>query len=53
MIETIPVDEKGMTVRPKVNGRMYNNSHPELKAVNRMVVEDVDEYIQKIKNLEW
>ena len=49
MIETVPVDEQGMTVRPGVNGGMYQKDQPELKPVNYILVEDVDESIQKIK----
>ena len=51
MIETVPVDEKGMTVRPGVNGGMYKKDQPELKPVNYILVEAIDEYIQKIKDL--
>ena len=51
MIETVPVDENGMTVRPGVNGGMYKKDQPELKPVNYILVEAIDEYIQKIKNL--
>ena len=51
MIETVPVDEKGNPVRPGVNGGMYKKDQPELKPVNYILVEDIDESIQKIKNL--
>ena len=51
MIETVPVDEQGMTVRPGVNGGMYKKDQPELKPVNYILVDDIDESIQKIKNL--
>ena len=51
LIETVPVNEQGMTVRPGVNGGMYKKEHPELKPVNYILVEDIDEYIQKIKQL--
>jgi len=51
MIETVPVDEKGMPVRPGVNGGMYKKDQPELKPVNYILIEDIDEYIQKIKQL--
>ena len=30
---------------------MYKKEHPELKSVNYILVEDIDEYIQKIKQL--
>ena len=51
MIETVPVDENGTPVRPGVNGGMYKKDQPELKPVNYILVEDIDESIQKIKNL--
>ena len=51
MIETVPVDEEGNPVRPGVNGGMYKKDQPELKPVNYILVDDIDESIQKIKNL--
>ena len=51
MIETVPVNEKGMPVRPGVNGGMYKKDQPQLKPVNYILVDDIDESIQKIKNL--
>ena len=51
MIETVPVDEEGIILRPGVNGGMSKKDQPELKPVNYISVEDVDKYIQKIKNL--
>jgi len=51
MIETVPVDEKGMPVRPGVNGGMYKKDQPDLKPVNYILVEDINESIRKIKNL--
>lgn len=51
MIETVPVDEKGMPVRTGVNGGMYKKDNPELKPVNYISVESIDEYIEKIKTL--
>ncbi|PVX26790.1 MAG: glyoxalase [Candidatus Bathyarchaeum sp.] len=51
MIETVPVDANGMAVRPGVNGGMYKKDSPELKPVNYILIEDIDEYIQKIKQL--
>ena len=51
MIETVPVDEEGNPVRPGVNGGMYRKDQPELKPVNYILVDDIDESIQKIKNL--
>lgn len=51
MIETVPVDANGMTVRLGVNGGMYRKDQPGLKPVNYILVEAIDEYIQKIKDL--
>ncbi len=51
MIETVPVDQQGMTVRPGVNGRMYQKDQPARKPVNYILVEDIDDSIQKIKPL--
>jgi predicted enzyme related to lactoylglutathione lyase len=51
IIETVPVDENGMTLRPGVNGGMYKKDQPQLKPINYILVEDVDGSIQKIKTL--
>jgi predicted enzyme related to lactoylglutathione lyase len=51
IIETVPADEKGTPLRPGVNRGMYKKDRPELKAVNYISVESIDEYIEKIKAL--
>lgn len=51
MIETVPVDEKGMPLRPGVNGGMMKRQNPEHKPVNYIAVESVDEYVKKIEAL--
>ena len=51
MIETVPVDKKGMPIRPGVNGGMMKRQQPEHKPVNYISVESVDEYTKKIKAL--
>jgi predicted enzyme related to lactoylglutathione lyase len=51
MIETVPVDKKGMPIRPGVNGGMMKKQQPEHKPVNYIAVESVDEYTKKIKAL--
>jgi len=51
MIETVPADEKGTSLRPGVNGGMYKKDRAELKPVNYISVESIDEYIEKIKAL--
>jgi len=51
MIHTVPVDKKGMPIRPGVNGGMMKRQQPEHKPVNYIAVESVDEYTKKIKAL--
>ena len=50
-IETVPVDERGMPVRPGVNGGMMRRENPEQKPINYIAVESVDEYSKKIEAL--
>ena len=50
-IATVPVDDKGMPVRPGVNGGMMKKQNPEHKPVNYIAVESVDEYVKKIEAL--
>ena len=51
MIQTVPVDEKGMLLRPGVNGGMVKKEHPEQKPVNYISVDSIDESIEKVKKL--
>jgi len=51
-IETVPIDKKGMPIRPGVNGGMMKKQHPEHKPVDYIAVESVDEYIKKIETLD-
>jgi len=51
MIQTVPVDKKGMPIRPGVNGGMMKRQQPEHKPVNYIAVESVDEYTKKIEAL--
>ena len=51
MVQTVPVDEKGMTVRPGVNGGMMKRQMPEQKPVNYISVESVDDYSKKVVKL--
>jgi hypothetical protein len=51
MIETVPVDEKGMPLRSGVNGGMMKRQNPDHKPVNYIAVESADDYIKKIKEL--
>ena len=50
-IWTVPVDEKGMLLRPGVNGGMMKKQNPEHKPINYILVESVDEYVKKIESL--
>ncbi len=47
-ILTVPVDDKGMPMRPGVNGGMMKKQMPEQKPVNYIAVESVDEYSKKV-----
>ncbi len=51
LIETVPANEEGTPVRLGVNGGMYKKDNPELKPVNYISVESIDDYIEKIKTL--
>jgi len=50
-IQTVPVDDKGMAMRPGVNGGMMKRQMPEQKPVNYISVESVDEYSKKVVKL--
>jgi len=50
-IQTVPVDEKGMPIRPGVNGGMMKRQNPEHKPVNYIGVESIDKYAKKIEAL--
>jgi len=50
-ILTVPVDEKGMPMRPGVNGGMMKKQMPDQKPVNYISVESVDEYSKKVVSL--
>ena len=51
MIQTVPVNEEGLTLRPGVNGGMMKRQHPEHRPTNYISVESVDEYVKKIESL--
>ena len=51
MIHTVPTDDKGMLLRPGVNGGMTKKEHPDQKPVNYISVESIDESIEKVKKL--
>jgi uncharacterized protein len=49
-IYTVPIDEKGMPLRPSVNGGLMKKQNPDHKAVNYIQVESVDEYMTRIES---
>jgi predicted enzyme related to lactoylglutathione lyase len=51
MIHTVPTDEKGMLLRPSVNGGMMKKQNPGHKPVNYIAVESVEEYSKRIEAL--
>ena len=51
LVETVPVDEKGRPVRLGVNSGMMKKQGPRQTQVNYINVEDIDEYIKKVKML--
>ena len=50
-LQTVPVDDKGMTLRPGVNGGLMPRQMKDQKPVNYISVESVDEYSKKIITL--
>ncbi len=50
IIQTVPTDEKGMLLRPGVNGGLYPQTPdmPGATQVNYISVENIDEYITKV-----
>ena len=50
-IETVPIDDKGMLMRPGVNGGMMKKQNPEHKLIYYIAVESVDVYSRKIEEL--
>jgi len=51
MIQTVPTDDKGMLLRPGVNGGMTKKESPDQKPVNYISVECIDESIKMVKKL--
>jgi predicted enzyme related to lactoylglutathione lyase len=50
-LSTVPIDEKGNPIRPRVNGGLYKKQMPEQQPVNYISVESVDEYSKKVTAL--
>jgi len=51
VIQTVPTDDKGMLMRPGVNGGMYNKQIPEGKPINYFSVESISAFLEKIVKL--
>jgi predicted enzyme related to lactoylglutathione lyase len=51
VIETVPADENMMPIRPGVNGGMYKKDEQDVKPVNYISVESIDDYVEKLKAL--
>jgi predicted enzyme related to lactoylglutathione lyase len=51
IIQTVPVDENGMTLRPGVNGGLYRRLQPENKPINYFAVESISDFLTKIEKL--
>ncbi len=48
IIETVPVDPTGKTIRPGVNGGMYKKQIPDGKPINYFSVESISDFLDKI-----
>ena len=51
LIGTVPTDEKGMLLRPGVNGGLYKKERAENKPVNYISVDSIDKSIELVKTL--
>jgi uncharacterized protein len=51
LIQTVPVDPKGMLLRPGVNGGMYKKQQLENKPLNYFAVESISDFLEKIVKL--
>ena len=53
VIQTVPTDNKGMLQRPGVNGGMFPKQpdQKELNPVNYIIIENMDQYIEKVTKL--
>ncbi|MDR0373652.1 MAG: VOC family protein [Nitrososphaerota archaeon] len=48
IIQTVPTDNKGMMLRPGVNGGMYKRQMHEGKPINYYSVESITDFLEKI-----
>jgi len=51
VIQTVPTDDKGMLMRPGVNGGMYKKSSESQIPVNYVAVEDIDKALVDVVKL--
>ena len=53
LIHTVPTDEKGMLLKPGVNGGMFQRmpDQKEMKPINYITIESIDEYVAKVEKL--
>ncbi len=51
MIQTVPVDDKGMLQRPGVNGGMYKKEGKENIPLNYVAVDSIDASMKQVKAL--
>lgn len=51
VIQTVPTDDKGMLMRPGVNGGMYKKQTSEGKPINYFSVESINDFLEKIVKL--
>ena len=53
LIHTVPTDDKGMSLRPGVNGGLFQKQPQQeaMKPVNYITIESIDEYLMKVEKL--
>ena len=51
MVNTVPTDEKGMPIRPGINGMLIKKQNPQHPFANYVMVESVQEYGDKAVQL--
>jgi predicted enzyme related to lactoylglutathione lyase len=49
LIQTVPVDENGAPLRPGVNGGMFRKQESEIKPINYISVESINDYLSVIQ----
>jgi predicted enzyme related to lactoylglutathione lyase len=53
LIHTVPTDDKGMLLKPGVNGGLFQKAPEQegMKAVNYITIESIDESLKKVEKL--